>query len=42
MESATTNAEASVSGHRLDFGGESMKCVIKKEEIFQSHEENGT
>ena len=41
MESAHANAKASVSGHRLDFGGESTKCVIKKEEIFQSQEENG-
>ena len=32
-ESAHANAEASVSGHRLDSGGKRMKWINKKEEI---------
>ena len=40
-ESAHANAEASVSRHRLDSGGKSMKWVSKEEGIFLSQEKMG-
>ena len=41
-EPAHANAEASVSGHRLDSNGKSMQKVNKEGRIFLSQEENGT
>ena len=41
-EPAHANAEASVSGHRLDSDGKSMQKVKKEGIIFLSQEENGT
>ena len=42
MEPAHANAEASVSGHRLDSDGKSMQEVSKVEGIFLSQDENRT
>ena len=41
-EPAHANAEASVSGHRLDSDGKSIQEVKKEEGIYLSQEENGT
>ena len=41
-EPAHANAEASVSGHRLDSNGKSIQKVNKEEGIFLSQEKNGT
>ena len=41
-EPAHANAEASVSGHRLDSDGKSIQKVNKEERNFLSQEENGT
>ena len=42
MEYPHASIEASVSGHRLDSGGNSMKWVSKNEGFFLSQVENGT
>ena len=41
-EPAHANAEASVSGHRLDSDAKSMQKVTREEGIFLSQEENET
>ena len=40
-ESAHANAEASVSGHRLDSGGKSRKRVSKKRDFSQNRKKMG-